>query len=306
MTMHNVISFANATAATFPALEKTGFNAAFQTLYQADGSPVPHAIGRAVVRTDTNAPLGIVGTNYGIAQNPELREQVIESAERALPREFLKGITLSEKVSGGGAFTRFEFTFPNAAQPIRQYLDQGGVRVRDTLLNFKISVVNSFGGKTPVIAQAGAVDLVCTNGMVAAIYDTSKKRHTSGFNPEFFGAFLEEQAREYFERIRVWQAWAEKRITPEQAEQTLKAAGMSERLTNKFMHQFERESAERGRTVWALYSAATFYSSHNSEMFAVRNAANADNVAETLYKREADVSRLITSAAWRNLAGVAA
>jgi hypothetical protein len=72
------------------------------------------------------------------------------------------------------------------------------------------------------------------------------------------------------------------------------------------MEQFQTEAASRGQTIWALYSAMTFYSSHNSERFGVRNSSNVDNVAITLDTREREVSRVIDSDAWGQLVRVAA
>lgn len=302
---NNVVSFANATNATFPELNKTGFVAAFETIHQPNGVEIPKHLGRSVIRTDNKTPLGIVGKNYGIAQNNDLRNQIIESAEKSLPRHFLQDIQLNEKTSGGGAFTRFEFTFPKAAADIRQTLSAAG-HTNSTTLNFKISVINSFNGSTNAIVKCGVVDLVCTNGMVASVYDTSKKRHSGNFNSEFFADFLETNAREYLERVRIWQQWAERSINAEQAETLLKAGGLSERLTKKFMEQLDHEFSKRGKNLWALASAATFYSSHESPLFPVRNSANADNVAFELNKREQTVSNLFASDAWNQFAGVAA
>jgi hypothetical protein len=304
---NNVFSFAAATGATFPALQETGFTAAFQPIYLGDGSEIDQTTGRAVVRTDTNKALGIVGNNYGIAQNNDLREVIMTACEKVMPREYLRDIGLTEQTSGGGAFTKFTFEFPNAAATIRQTMRAAGYnRVKETMLNFRVSVINSFGGRTPAILQAGAMDLVCLNGMVLADFDTSKKRHTSGFNPEYFAEFLEEQAQQFKTRVSVWQSWADKQITPSQAEETLKAAGISPRLTAKLMEQLDREAQARGQTVWALYSALTYYASHNSAEFGVKGSGQKDNAAEALYKRSAEVSRIVSSRAWASLGGIAA
>jgi hypothetical protein len=312
---NNVFSFAGATGAAFPTLQETGFSAEFAPVYLSAPSHfgpvsfdrIPDAVGRAVVRTDTRQALGIVGTNYGIANNSDIRDVVVQACEKVLPREYLRDITLTEAVSGGGAFTKFTFEFPNAAATIRQTMRAAGYnRVKETMLNFRVSVINSFGGRTPVILQAGAMDLVCLNGMVLADFDTSKKRHTSGYSPEIFGAFLEEQAQQFKTRVSVWQAWAEKQITPAQAEATLKDAGISPRLTAKLMEQLDREAQARGQTVWALYSALTYYASHNSAEFGVKGSGQKDNAAEALYKRSAEVSRIVSSRAWAQLGGIAA
>jgi len=44
------------------------------------------------------------------------------------------------------------------------------------------------------------------------------------------------------------------------------------------MEQLDLEAQERGMTVWALYSALTYYSSHNSELVSVRFAVEVDQV----------------------------
>ena len=80
---------------------------------------------------------------------------------------------------------------------------------------------------------------------------------------------------------------------------------MSGNRIKKMMEQLDLEAQQRGMTIWALYSALTYYSSHNSERFGVRNSANVDNVAETLDAREREVSRIIEHPAMQAL-GMAA
>jgi len=317
MNIHsNVISFTSAAAETqqqgaiFPPLNQTAFDAEFRPIYApVDGraKKIDENIGRAVVRTDTDDVLGVVGKSYGIAQNQGLQSVVAEACENVLPRNYLQGIQLTESTSSNGAFTKFTYEFPNAAQPIRQMVRSlAGNHIAETVLNFRVSVVNSFSGRTPVILQAGAVDLVCLNGMVLSNFDTEKRRHTSGYNPEIFGKFLKTQAAQYIERIQVWQRWAESQITSDQAESTLEAAGISPRLTKQLMDQMHREAMSRGQTIWALYSALTYYSSHNSADFAVKGSSTRDNVAETLYRRSAEVARVVGSRPWAELTGRAA
>lgn len=303
----NVISLAQKVAALqalplFPALEKTGFEAATAPLFftpQCDETglyPISKPIGQAIIRTDTRAPLGVVGQRYAIAQNSDLQAAVSEAAEASLPRHALQDIELKEFTSRGGAYTRFEYTFPALGADIRQL--KGG----STQLKFRLGVVNSFNGAGSIRGFAGAYDLICTNGLIIGEYETSAFRHSAGFEPKRLGQFIEAEAAKYIVRVRAWQEWAQKRITYSQAEDTLQAAGMSGRRVAKLMLQFEAEAAARGATVWALYSALTYYSSHNSETFGVRNATAADNVAETLDKREREVAAVINAEAFQRLA----
>ena len=256
-------------------------------------------IGRVIRRTDSGAALGVVGQRYGIAPNRPLFDMICEGAEKTLPRHALQDIELKEFDSHGGQYTRFELCFPGLGADIRQLSGSS------TQLKFRVGVANSFNGSGSVRLMAGAYDLVCTNGMVVGECERKAARHTSGYTPQKFAEFIEIEFSKYLERVRTWQSWARAEINPAQAAATLEAAGMSGRRIKSMMEQFETEAASRGRTIWALYSAMTFYSSHNSERFGVRNSGNVDNVAVTLDGREREIARVIDSEAWHRMAAAA-
>ena len=158
----NILSFNQATGAIFPALEQCDFEAkhapAFFDVsdpyvsYEQDLRAVPDHIAKIIYRTDTGQALGRTGNRYGIVQNAALQEQMVQSLEQTLPAEYLKGIELEENTSGNGAFCKFTYTFPNAAEPIRQLRDSTGYQSdrygqhhKETWLNLAFSVINSFG-----------------------------------------------------------------------------------------------------------------------------------------------------------------
>lgn len=301
-TQNRVISLAEAAGVTFPQLtSETDFEAVAEPVFMASrdtgrAERIGADIGRVIRRNDTGAALGIVGQRYGIAPNKPIFDMVCEAAENTLPRHALQGIALKEFSSFGGQYTRFELTFPGLGADIRQLSGSS------TQLLFRVGVANSFNGAGSVRAMAGAYDLVCTNGMVIGEAERKAARHTSGYTPEIFAGFIEAEFSKYLERVRVWQRWARAEISTSQAEAVLTEAGMSGRRVAGIMAQMETEAASRGHTVWALYSALTFYSSHNSERFGVRNSGNVDNVAVTLDQREREVSRVIDAPAWQRLA----
>ena len=314
MNIHNNENVFSLTRAGFnwPELtEKTDFNAELvnigtgqpggldmQTGFvePAQFNPVDPTIGRAVIREDNRQPLGIVGARYGIAPNAPIYEMMKTGAETALGRHDLNGVELLEQSSYGGQFTRLELTFPNMGADIRQ------LNGSSTQLLFKIGLTNSFNGSGAIRLFAGAVDLWCANGCVSGEYTKKAARHTSGFTPEIFAGFIEEQTANFKTRVDVWRQWAQNTIRPSEAEEILNAAGMAGRKVSNVMAQFEAEAAERGRTVWALYSALTNYASHNSERFGVRNSGNVDNTAVTLDGREREVARIVDGDAFQRVA----
>lgn len=285
----------------FPALDKTGFEA--EAVPIAHEMPdfsfeeIPTHIGRLIRRTDTLQGLGVVGARYAIAQNTDLADKLAEGCEAALPAHALQGIELKESTSKNGAFSRFEYRFPNLGADIRQLTG------RSTQLQFRVSVSNGFGGQA-IRTVAGAIDFFCDNGMVLGDFETSVFRHTSGFNPNKVRDFVRLEADRFNERVRIWQRWALNEITPADAELALEHAGMSGRVVKRIMEQFDLEAQERGCTTWALYSALTYRASHNSDRFKVRDTG-VDNIAETLDRREREVSQIIAHPAMEYVGMVA-
>jgi hypothetical protein len=266
--------------------------------HHGEFSGVPENVGRLIRRTDNLAALGVVGERYAIAQNGDLAAKLAEGCEAALPTRALQNIELRESISRNGRFTRFEYSFPEIGADIRQLTG------RSTSLKFRVAVVNGFGG-TSIRCNAGAIDWYCDNGMTFGEFETSVFRHTSGFNPNKVKAFVTAEAERFKERVSIWQRWALNEINPAEAELALEEAGMAGRTIKRVMQQFQKECEERGCTTWAVYSALTQRSSHNSELFPVRNSSNIDNVAEVLDRREREVGQIISHPAMARI-GMAA
>ena len=313
ITLNNfAVNNSSLTGIEWPSLtDKTDFHAVLSPVYDAvreeylDNSYGleynPHTrfkedpLGRFVKRTDNGRNLGIVSSTYGIADNAPLYDMIKEGAETALPREALRDIKLTERSSFGGQFTRIDLLFSGLGADIRQLSGSS------TQLLFKIGLTNSFNGGGSIRLFSGAEDLWCTNGCTSAEYHKKSARHTSGFTPSIFAGFIEEQCAQFLTRVNTWRQWAQKSITPEQAEAVLEECGMAGRKVKLMMQQLENEAHDRGRTVWALYSALTAYSSHAVD-FPVRNSANVDNIAVTLDTREREVARIVGSEQFLRLA----
>ena len=305
ITLNNfAVNNSTTTGVYWPELtSRTDFGAKLTPIYDLERvSPssfkyeaVEDPLGRFVKRTDNGINLGIVGATYGVAENAPLYDMIKEGAEKALPREALRDVKLREQSSHNGAFTKIELTFSGIGADIRQLSGS------KTQLLFKAGFTNSFNGSGAIRLYSGAIDLVCTNGCTSAEYQKKAARHTSGFTPDIFAGFIEKQCEDFLLRVDTWRAWAQKAITPDQAEKALEDAGMAGRKIKLMMEQFEQESMARGRSVWALYSALTAYSSH-ADLFPVRNSSVSDNIAVTLDNREREVSRIVSSDEWRQLA----
>lgn len=120
------------------------------------------------------------------------------------------------------------------------------------------------------------------------------KRHTSGLQVPRLTDRLRQSIDIFYKQSEQWSRWVGKEISDESAEECFKAMpNVSERRVQQLMRQFAIESGSHGRTVWALYSAATFYASSDQGEFAIRET-NSDHKASTLMNREQQVR------AWQN------
>ena len=75
---------------------------------------------------------------------------------------------------------------------------------------------------------------------------------------------------------------------------------ISDRRAEQLIERARIEAAHRGLNAYALSSALTCYSIHDSDEFPIRRTGN-DNVAKSLKDRQAEVSRWVRSAPFRSL-----
>jgi len=125
--------------------------------------------------------------------------------------------------------------------------------------------------------------------MVTGSYDMITKRHTSGLQIPKLTDKLRMSIDIFYKQAEQWKHWMGKEISNEDAKTCFEAMpNISERRVEQLMRQFKIEVSTHGRTVWALYSAATYYATSNEGQFAVRTTAQ-DHAASTLINREQQV-----------------
>jgi hypothetical protein len=244
-------------------------------------------------RSDTEEPLGMVKDRYTIIQNVDLFESLAHALDGAAPARALEGAKIKPSISYQGAQAFADISFPALTEDLIQ------ARGNATALTFRLLLWNSFDGSSPVRLAAGAIDGFCSNGMIFGSYDLFGKRHTKGFSQIELEEFVGNSFLMFQRKIQELRQETFKTVELEQAEKFLNANFSSRRAT-QLLEQFAIESQERGQTVWALRSALTYYASHNSHAFSVRNTG-ADSEAAVLYGRENEISSLFAGAGWREL-----
>jgi hypothetical protein len=235
-----------------------------------------------IVRMWNGKPIsiGLVGKNYKILYNRELCEGIEATFMETLTKEELSGVQRRDSVSYMGGTSIRQYIFPNI---------EADIESRNSDIAFRVVISNGYDGTSSFKFYHGAIDFFCANGMVAGAYDMIVKRHTSGLQVPTLTNRLRKSIDIFYKQADTWKQWVRKNISDEDAEVCFRAMpNVSERRVQQLMRQFAIECKPHGRTVWALYSAATFYASSDHGEFAIRET-NSDHRASTLLNREQQV-----------------
>ena len=250
---------------------------------------------KVLVDTWTGAPTGVVGDKYKVTQMGDFTKATEEMLLEALPNDKFKDMEISDSMSHGSAIRSRKYTFPAFAKPIE-------TRKHQTDVALTVALIQSYDGSTSNGFVTGLLDFFCTNGMISGDYTKGNKRHTSGFNLSNFILDMDKVVRDFYKDIQRYQVMASTDIRIPQAEAVLEALpGMSEKMQERMKDQYLTEVSTRGSNVWALASALTYYSSHNSEEFPVKGSASNDNVTKSLLDRSRRVSSWMNSAPFQSL-----
>ena len=251
---------------------------------------------KVLVNSYTGNPMGVVGKDYKVQQMQEYCQAAENLLLDILPPFYFKGLKIKDSMSHHGAVRARKYTFHSVGMPIE-------TRKHRTDTNLTLVMLQSYDGSTSNGFFTGLIDSYCLNGMVSGDYSRGSKRHTSGFNLENFVQQIEKMTQEYYKSIQRYRVWANTEIPIIQGEEVIDTLpGISKQRGKKLKEQFLSEVLVRGSNVWALASALTFFSSHNSKKFPVKRSGANDNETKVLLERGRTVTRWLESKQFLSLA----
>lgn len=277
-------------------------------LYTSTGDECPNH--KALVHPDGHV-LGVVGRSYRVIPNTELFDNMYQAIESSMSQKAIDTMEVIDTQVRNYAKTYREIRFPEISRSIE-------TRTHKTDVGFRIIEENSFDGSGSVKVLLGAIDFYCTNGMIHGQYDVFKKTH-KGHDPipSFEGIFVK-ALEQYTDKMDLYQNWASKSLTDSAVHNFVanlfptskKNDNDPEFITTKpyslmgdnLIRQYENETFVRGNNVWAMYSAMTFYASHDSEIFPLNKMSkDQNNDQERLARRNEKVISWLNSDAWSEL-----
>ncbi len=247
---------------------------------------------KALYRTDTGQVLSVVKNSYRVIQNEEVFDAVEQNVLQALEYSSLANAKIEDDIAKDGLLSMRSWIFPD-------------VRVRSTGASksdiaFRIVAINGFGGIS-VKCFYGGVDFYCLNGLICGEdYSTLTFRHAKHTDTSVRFTPIRESLEQFEEQSKVWLRWQNTEVDHESVMSFLKQIVESDSLLNALKGQIFNEYVHRGQTLWAVYSALTFYASHNEGYFAVNERAKG-NEAAVMLRRQNAVQRMVNSPRWKDM-----
>jgi hypothetical protein len=263
------------------------------------GDPVVFTTHKGLVRSELDngsfvpRVLSVVNSTYKLVTNKELFTSVEKTMTEIVPSKQLEGVILKDHIAYDGRVCYREYVFPNIRCDIGAKSDLG----------FRLILSNAYGGGA-VKMLAGAIEFYCTNGVVTGQFESTYARHSSGLQVNRFDGHIIAALKRFVSDAETWKRWVETPVSFTSAIELFRHLGNTETLTHKLQNQCAEELEVRGANLWSIYSAMTYYSSHNEGSFALRSSTAERAGAAIMFKREMDVQSWIKTPAFKQLESV--
>ena len=252
-----------------------------------------------VMNKDTDTPIGIVGNSFNTTSHREFIdgvEKVIK--ENRTPYELFDA-KVKVSTAKDNAVIIADITLPNVTTKIT-------TDVHETTIAERIIALHGVDGSMSNQVFFGAIDFFCTNGQIRGEYDKVRRKNTSRFSIDTFINELQNAKQDFYAQSKKLQAWANIKLDGIDVADIIKGIVKSDRKAEKMNALYQHEVTNRGKNVFALYSAFTNYSSYADDKngFKLKEMGN-DTESLSMWAREQEVSKWISSNEFKKLELVA-
>lgn len=248
-----------------------------------------------VVNEATDEILGVVGKTFACASHLQFFEGVQETMVETLTDQDLSSVDVQWRSSRNNAWAMMDLRLNNVVAKIANDKFQ-------TSINPRIVALHGIDGSCSNQVYFGSIDAFCTNGMIAGNYDTVKRKNSARFDMDVFKKELRQARRDFFVETERMNDWLNKQMPLSDVKELIESIVKSDRKAEKMTSLYFTEAATRGHNVFSLYSAFTNYATYADERngFTLKNTGN-DTQSESMWKREQEVSKWVSSDGFRRL-----
>lgn len=243
---------------------------------------------QAVIRTDNHQVLAIHGPGYHLIDNRE----VFGAFDEALQQSILDktGLYWTNELANNGARSVRTYIFPAHSFKIGR---------DDDVVDLRIQVINSYDGSSAFTTLVGGYRVLCTNGLVIGkTFSQTYTKHTKGFDLTAILERINHTIDVYCHNAKQWHQWSNRTINDMQAQTIINhIPSISERLHTTLMNYYQKEKRQLGPTLWALFNALTYWSSHEKI-----KASSLNNRASIVLNRENRVRAVLNTESFNKLA----
>ena len=249
-----------------------------------------------VINGNTGEYIGIVGRTFKCASHGDFFTRVHNAVSDNLGETFCNSMNISYDTTRNNAWVKMDMRMPNVLRKIE-------TDKHTTTIAPRLIALHGIDGSCSNQVYYGAIDFFCTNGMITGDYDKIRRKNTSGFDLETFINELQHTVSDFHNTADMYQAWAETKLHTVDVKALLESIIKSDRKSEKMFSLYNQEVSNRGRNMWALYSAFTNYASYADERngFSLRNTGN-DTAATSMWSREQEVAKWISNDKFLSLA----
>ena len=247
-----------------------------------------------VINENTGEYIGIVGSTFTCESHGNFFRKVIDTTTETLSPYQMEGANIRWKSAHQNGWAMMDMQLPNMSTVITNDFHK-------TKILKRIIALHGVNGTCSNIAIFGAIDFFCTNGMITGDHNKVMRKNTINFNLDLFAAELKDSEEDFVSQGTNLQKMMTTPITINDRD-FLVDLMKSERNADKMNILYNQEVTNRGRNVFALYSAFTNYASYADEQngFTLRNTGQ-DTAAERMFKREVEVANWIESDKFKSL-----
>jgi hypothetical protein len=204
---------------------------------------------RAVVRQDTNEPIGVVSTRYRLITHSQALDYV---------SPFTKALGNAETkffLEKNGARLVARYTYFDRTVPIRTVGDTVALRV---------DVINSYDGSEPLRFNIGALVLRCLNGMTAVAEAIGLRfRHIGDESlSDIVLPNAESVWQRFVKKADTWERWTALPNSPEYVTQVLGQLVAANVIGSRFIEDKKTNLLE-APTRWEFYDRMTYAITHD-------------------------------------------
>ena len=259
----------------------------------------------AIVRKDNGKLLGIHSDEYIVRPYYELAEKVNKVVEECVDIDKYK-ITTKDQVLDGGKKYRRDINFWDNAIDLENYGPNGfHIKGAEEKIIPQLRIYSSLDGRWGQQIMWSSVYVLCLNGMVRpdwsfVVYNKHNKREDITFAISDFKSGVDahkelgEDLFKYMQKsvklndvTHLFKKTLANRYTKLDIDDT------SENIMHDLNEEYTKYDARYGNTLFAVYQAATHWSSHPVTRGAIHNVSR---------KREKEVAKMLNSPEWLGLA----